>query len=154
MATQLSYPFTKYQVVGSGGWVDWCIVLVGWQLNATARILGGGGGLGFSRLLACKISQKQTNKAKTSVHNRQVLYQSKNWKDLPEYAVLFSAWHAEWTVRFQSSSSHKQILPACGWKCCTTGSKDNTNPWYLRTKQKNSDKLERGLNQVLKPQKE
>lgn len=78
MATQLSYPFTKYQVVGSGGWVGWCIVLVGWQLNATARILGGGGGLGFSRLLACKISQKQTNKAKTSVHNRQVLYQRKN----------------------------------------------------------------------------
>ena len=148
MATQLSYPFTEYQV---SGWVG---VLVGWHLNASARILGEGGGVGSSRLLACKISQKQTNKAKTSVHNRQVLYQSKKWKDLPEYAVLFSASHAEWTVRFHSSSSHKQILPACGWKCCTTGSKDNTNPWYLGTKQKNSDKLERSLNQVLKPQKE
>ena len=28
----------------SGGWVGWCIVLVGWQLNASARILAGGGG--------------------------------------------------------------------------------------------------------------
>ena len=150
MATQLSYPFTKYQV---GGWVGVLFWWVGsWMLAQGYK--RGGGGVGFSRLLACKISQKQANKAKTSVHNRQVLYQSKNWKDLPEYAVLFSAWHAEWTVRFQSSSSHKQILPACGWKCCITGSKDNTNPWYLRTKQKNSDKLERGLNQMLKPQKE
>ena len=41
----------------------WACVLVGWQLNASARILGGGGGgLGSSRLLACKISQKQTIK--------------------------------------------------------------------------------------------
>ena len=30
----------------SGGWVGWCIVLVGWQLNASARILAGGGGGG------------------------------------------------------------------------------------------------------------
>ena len=32
--------------------------MVGWQLNASARILGGGS----SRSLACKISQTQTNK--------------------------------------------------------------------------------------------
>lgn len=44
MATQLSYPFTKYQVGGSGGWVRWV------------------GGLVVLRLLACKISQKQTIK--------------------------------------------------------------------------------------------
>ena len=41
MATQLSYPFTEYQV---GGWVG---VLVGWHLNASARILGEGGGAGW-----------------------------------------------------------------------------------------------------------
>ena len=34
--------------------------MVGWQLNASARILGGEGG--SSRSLACKISQKQTIK--------------------------------------------------------------------------------------------
>lgn len=45
MATQLSYPFTKYQV---GGWVG-VLYLVGWQLNASARILGGGGGGGGLR---------------------------------------------------------------------------------------------------------
>ena len=50
-----------------GGWVG------SWML--AQMILGGGGG--SSRLLACKISQKQTNKAKTSVHNRQNLYQKK-----------------------------------------------------------------------------
>lgn len=33
--------------------------MVGWQLNASARILGGGGS---SRSLACKISQNQTIK--------------------------------------------------------------------------------------------
>ena len=146
MATQLSYPFTKYQV---GGWVGVLFWWVGsWML--AQGYCGGVGGL-RAHSLARFPKNKQSNKQSTQ---SQVLYQSKNWKDLPEYAVLFSAWHAEWMVRHYRSSRHKQILPACGWKCCTTGSKDNTNPWYLRTKQKNSDKLERGLNQMLKPQKE
>ena len=69
MATQLSYPFTKYLVDGSGGWV-------GWQLNASAKDIGGGGGVLRAYSLARFPKNKQTNKAKTSVHNRQVLYQT------------------------------------------------------------------------------
>ena len=84
MATQLSYPFTKYLVDGSGGWV-------GWQLNASANDIGGGGGGGSSRLLACKISQKQTNKAKTSVHNRQNLNQKKKKTEKTYLNMLFSS---------------------------------------------------------------
>ena len=70
MATQLSYPFTKYLVDGSGGWV-------GWQLNASAKDIGGGGG--SSRLLACKISQKQTNKQSKNVCTQSPSSLS-NWK--------------------------------------------------------------------------
>ena len=64
MATQLSYPFTKYQVVGSGGWVGWCIVLVGWQLNATARILGGGGGWVFRAYSLARFPKNKQTKQK------------------------------------------------------------------------------------------
>ena len=54
MATQLSYPFTKYLVDGSGGWV-------GWQLNASAKDIGGGGGFfALTRLQDFPKTNKQT----------------------------------------------------------------------------------------------
>ena len=53
MATQLSYPFTKYLVDGSGGWV-------GWQLNASANDIGGGGGVLRAYSLARFPKNKQT----------------------------------------------------------------------------------------------
>ena len=44
----------------SGGWVGWCIVLVGWQLNASARILAVGGWVFRAYSLARFPKNKQT----------------------------------------------------------------------------------------------
>ena len=82
MATQLSYPFTKYLVDGSGGWV-------GWQLNASANDIGGGGA--FFALTRLQDFPK-TNKQSKNVCTQSPKSLSKKKKTEKTYLnMLFSS---------------------------------------------------------------